>query len=280
MSLPVDRPAPAGNGGQASGPSRTSQVVALTRALLPRPHTPDGDPDAQRLLCDGMRPVAVPELRASLAARTRFFDDQVQGAIASGITQVVILGAGYDDRALRFSSPGVRFTEVDHPATQADKAARLSTLRTSAAGPVLAAADFGHDDVAAVLADAGHDHGRPSLFLCEGLLVYLDQPVTSRLLTGLRASAATGSTLAASLAVHADGLDSGQVVLVANARRRTSSAEPWRTILPAARHLGLLTGAGWLVTSQLDAAELDPAAEPGRSLLVTATPADDAGQPA
>jgi len=33
----------------------------------------------------------------------------------------VILGAGYDDRALRFRSPGVRFFELDHPDTQADK---------------------------------------------------------------------------------------------------------------------------------------------------------------
>ncbi|HEY2550911.1 MAG TPA: SAM-dependent methyltransferase [Streptosporangiaceae bacterium] len=261
-------------------PSRTSQVVALTRAELPRPCLPDGDPDAQRLLCDGMRPARVPGLLTRLAARTRFFDGRVMAAIASGISQVVILGAGYDDRALRFGSPGVRFFEVDQPATQQDKAARLASLRSTAARPVLAAADFGHDDVAAVLAGSGHDPGRPSLFLCEGLLVYLDQRVTTRLLGGLRASAAAGSTLAASLAVHADGLDSGRVVQVANARRRTASAEPWRTILPPERHLALITGAGWLVTGQLDAAELEPAVEPGRSLLVTATPATAADQPA
>lgn len=260
-------------------PSRTSQVVALTRARLPRPHSRDGDPDAQRLLCDGMRPAEAPGLRPGLAARTRFFDGQVLAAIAAGITQVVILGAGYDDRALRFSSPGVRFTEVDHPATQADKAARLGALRTEADRPVLAAADFGHDDVAAVLADCGHDPGRPSLLLCEGLLVYLDRPAAVRLLAGLRASAAPGSTLAASLAVHADGLDSGRVVQVANARRRTASAEPWRTILPPEQHLALLTRSGWTVTGQLDAAELEQAAEPGRSLLVTATPADAAAWP-
>ncbi len=36
-------------------PSRTSQAVALIRAGLTRPHTPDGDPDAQRRLTDGFR---------------------------------------------------------------------------------------------------------------------------------------------------------------------------------------------------------------------------------
>ena len=277
MSLQGDRAAAAE--GRLSGPSRTSQVVALTRAQLSRPHAPAGDPRAQRLLCDGMRPAEVPGLRASLAARTRFFDEQVLAAIAAGITQVVILGAGYDDRALRFSSPGVLFVEVDHPATQADKAARLGALHTAASRPVLAAADFGTDDVAAVLADAGQHRGRPSLFLCEGLLVYLDQQVTTRLLASLLASAAPGSVMAASLAVHADGLDSGRVARAANARRRSASAEPWRTILPVARQLALLAGAGWRVTGQLDAAELDPDAEPGRSLLVAAVPADGGGQP-
>ena len=204
MRLPGDRQARADS--RTSGPSRTSQVVALTRAHLNRPHTPVGDPAAQQLLCDGMRPARVPGLLASLASRTRFFDGQVLAAIASGVSQVVILGAGYDDRALRFSSPGVRFFEVDHPATQGDKAARLAALRTAAAVPVLAAADFGRDDVAAVLAASGHEAGRPSLFLCEGLLVYLDLPVTTRLLRGLLARAAAGSTFAASLAVHADDL--------------------------------------------------------------------------
>jgi hypothetical protein len=97
------------------GPSRTSQVVALTRARLERPHTPGGDPEAQGRLCRGMRPVGAIPQRASLIARTRFFDDRVLAALSAGIGQVVILGAGYDDRALRFRSPGVRFFELDHP---------------------------------------------------------------------------------------------------------------------------------------------------------------------
>ena len=68
-----------------------------------------------------MRPVSAPEMQARLAARTRFFDEQVLAALDRGIRQVVIAGAGYDDRALRFRSPGVRYFELDHPATQADK---------------------------------------------------------------------------------------------------------------------------------------------------------------
>ncbi len=56
-----------------------------------------------------------------LRARTAFFDQAVVDSIDSGVRQVVIGGAGYDGRALRYAKPGVRWFEVDHPSTQADK---------------------------------------------------------------------------------------------------------------------------------------------------------------
>ncbi len=257
------------------GPSRTSQAVALFRAGLARPHTPGGDPDAQRRLCRGMPPADVGRRGPSLIARTRFFDERVLAAISAGVRQVVIVGAGYDDRALRFRSPGVRFFELDHPATQADKARRVRALRAAkpgSGGPTLAPADFRDDDVAGVLEASGQDAGQPTLFICEGLLVYLDQPTCVRLLGALRARAATGSELAVSLATHREGLDSGQVAAVANARRG-HPRESWLTILPAPAHLDLLGRAGWQVNERVDAAELGTGAEPGRSLLVTAHPA-------
>ena len=107
-------------------PSRTSQAVALTRADLVRPHSLEGDADAQRRLCQDMRFRPPPWLQPSIAARTRFVDEQVAAAIAAGLRQVVICGAGYDDRALRFRTTGVRFFELDHPATQDDKARLLA----------------------------------------------------------------------------------------------------------------------------------------------------------
>jgi methyltransferase (TIGR00027 family) len=212
-------------------------------------------------------------LRPSLEARTRFFDERVLEAISAGIRQIVILGAGYDDRALRFSSAGVRFFELDHPATQADKAARLQAIRAGSRVPTLAAADFRRDDVADVLRACGHDAGQPSLFLCEGLLVYLDRPICIRLLAGLRSRAAAGSILAASLAVHRAELDSDRVITVANARRLTGATEPWLTILPPAAHLELISEAGWAADEPVDAAQLGTGAQPGRTLLITARPA-------
>jgi methyltransferase (TIGR00027 family) len=273
------RRAPGGGTGRIS---RTSQAVALTRAQLDRPYSPEGDPLAQARLCEGMRSTPIERFRPMLTARTRFFDEAVTTALADGTDQVVVCGAGYDDRGLRFRTSGVRFFELDQGPTQADKARRLRGLRGSygaygaygadLSGLTLATADFREDDVAAVLAAHGHARGRPSLFLCEGLLVYLDEPALIRLLSGLASCAAPGSTLAASLAVHAEGLATAEVLAAANARRRTAQTEPWRTILPRDEQIALLARAGWHTDQVIDAADLEATAPPGRSLLVRAHP--------
>jgi methyltransferase (TIGR00027 family) len=237
---------------------------------MARPSSPEGDPGAQESLCRGMRPTSASWFRPQIRARTRFFDDQVMGVISTGISQVVVCGAGYDDRGLRFRTTGVRFFELDHPATQADKAKRLRAMGPAGTSLALAPADFRVDDIASALIGCGHDAGRPSLFMCEGLLVYLDQPTCSRLLGGLRSRAAPGSTLAVSLAVHRAGASSDAVTAAANARRPSGRSEPWRTILSLDAHLALLEQAGWRVERTVDAADLDDEAVPGRTQLVTA----------
>lgn len=198
-----------------------------------------------------------------MATRTAFFDSQVLEALGAQMPQVVILGAGYDDRALRFRSPGTRFFELDHPATQRDKARRLRRIGNSP-DVTLAPADFRLDDAAGVLARAGHAASEPTLFICEGLLVYLDEETTLALLRALRSRAADASRLAASVAAHAERVESGDVVARANARRRLGRREPWQTILTADEHLALLARAGW---------KAEPAAPAhGGMLLVAATP--------
>jgi methyltransferase (TIGR00027 family) len=243
--------------------------VALVRASLVRPHTPGGDPDAQRALCVGMTSAPVERWRDEVTERTRFFDGHLVAAISAGIRQVVVVGAGYDDRALRFRAPGVRFFEIDHPLTQADKVRRVRAMRTDNDGLVFVPADFGLDDIADLLAAHGHDDAEPSLFICEGVLVYLDQPTISALLRALRSRAGAGSTLAASLATHPEGIDSGQVADMANAGRRTGVSEPWRTILPADEHLALLSGAGWQAEPAAGTVRRDDGDPAARSLLVT-----------
>jgi methyltransferase (TIGR00027 family) len=259
--------------GLPAAPSRTSQAVAAIRADIARPHTPGGDPAAQLKLSAGMRAPTRPGLRADVAARTRFFDDHVLAAIERGVRQIVILGAGYDDRALRFRSPGVRYFELDHPDTQHDKLRRLQRSKADAAALTLAPIDFRGGEVSAILAASGHDPGAASLFICEGLLVYLDAATIVRLLSGLRSRSTELGRLAASLAVHRDGVSSDVVLQRANAGRRYAAAEPWRTILPYAAQRELLLRGGWSVAESLDASTLGGRPSPGRSLLVVARPA-------
>jgi methyltransferase (TIGR00027 family) len=251
-----------------TGPSRTGQAVALMRSAMTRPHTPGGDPDAQRRLCAGMAPTA--SRYPGITARTRFVDDQVLAALRDGLDQVATCGAGYDDRALRFRSPGVTFLELDHPATQADKAERLRAVGADTTGLILAPADFADRDVADALGRAGHDPARPTLFICEGLLVYLDRATGDALLTGLRARAAEGSRLVASLATHPPGIDDAYAVAVANARRADATREPWLTILAAEAYLDAIAATGWRVEECVDAADVEPDVPAGRTLLVTA----------
>ncbi|MBO0824461.1 MAG: class I SAM-dependent methyltransferase [Actinobacteria bacterium] len=245
--------------------------MALTRAALERPHSPDGDPDAQRRLCEDMRIAPPAWLRPSIAARTAFVDEVVQMSIGAGVRQVVICGAGYDDRALRFRTPGVRFFELDRPDTQHDKSIRLLACAGGESAVTLASADFRADDVGRALTNAGHDASQSSLFVCEGLLIYLNRATCRGLLAALAGCAAPGSVLAATLSTHADGADSAVVVAEANGRRRTAGAEPWQTILPAADYLALVEQAGWAITqTQWAPAASQKVSHGRRSLLVRA----------
>ncbi|CAJ1346128.1 unnamed protein product [Effrenium voratum] len=63
-----------------------------------------------------------------LVARTRVIDELVKTETAAGVTQVVVLGAGYDMRSFRFPVPGVRFFEVDQPAVQKRKKDKVASI--------------------------------------------------------------------------------------------------------------------------------------------------------
>ncbi|HTX72203.1 MAG TPA: SAM-dependent methyltransferase [Rectinemataceae bacterium] len=128
-------------------------------------------------------------------ARQTFFDTVVERYLA-GAAQFVILGAGFDTRALRLTPDvALRAFEVDAAGTQAIKREALKRAGIDAAGLTLVAADFEKDDWLALLVDAGFDPGRPTLLIWEGVTMYLDRAaveVTLRKVAGL----APGSVVA------------------------------------------------------------------------------------
>jgi O-methyltransferase involved in polyketide biosynthesis len=148
----------------------------------------------------------------------------------------------------------------------------LDGLDTDTDAVTLVPADFRVDDLAAALAGAGQRSDAPALFLCEGLLVYLDEAAIVELLGQARARAEGASRLVATLAVHPEGVDSRVVLQRANAARSGARAEPWRTILPASSHLQLVVRSGWEPVEVVDDAVFGTGSPPERSLSVAARP--------
>jgi methyltransferase (TIGR00027 family) len=230
-----------------SGPSLTARRVAAHRLDFTRVAAPYGDAAADEALAadvaGGLR-VTEGRMHEYLAARTAFFDRTVVGALDGGVRQVVIGGAGYDGRALRYAKPGVRWFEVDHPATQADKRGRLDRLGIAAAHVRFVAADFAGDPVADLLLAAGLDATAPGLFLLEGVAVYLEPAVVDTVLDQFRQVAGAGSRLAISVSLSGEH-DQGRAGFQASV---AAMGEPARSGFAADEAEGILARAGWLVT--------------------------------
>ena len=131
-----------------------------------------------------------------MALRTAAIDSAVRDAIAAGATQVVILGAGYDGRAWRMSEmTGVKVFEVDHPATQRDKQARLAALPAAIGDVAFVAVNFERDSIGAALQRAGHDAAAPTCWIWEGVVMYLTRDAMRATLADVAGRSAPGSTL-------------------------------------------------------------------------------------
>ncbi|MEU9059257.1 SAM-dependent methyltransferase [Streptomyces sp. NPDC048430] len=143
---------------------------------------------------------SVPSTPDYNAIRTRFFDDLLQEAVQDrGMTQLVVAPAGMDSRAYRLPWPEhLRYFEVDRPSVLAFKEERLRGT-----GPrvdhVTVAVDLTADDWEDRLRDSGYDPDLPSTWLLEGLLYYIPEKDTDRMLERVAAFCAPGSRIAADL---------------------------------------------------------------------------------
>lgn len=160
--------------------SLTARVAAAYRArATDRQGALCNDPWAKHLVGDGgdallaAGDAAAPEMEAGIAVRTAWLDDAVR---AWSGPQLVLLGAGLDTRAARLARPGLRFFEVDHPATQAYKRERLAAVADYPHGAsTLVPCDFERDAFAKALLDAGFRPDVPSAFIWEGVIAYLTE---------------------------------------------------------------------------------------------------------
>jgi methyltransferase (TIGR00027 family) len=167
-----------------------------------------------------------------MQVRTRAIDEALLGFVAEGGAQVVILGAGFDTRAVRLAARlrGARVIEVDHPATQSRKAAVLAEAGVSSDATYLAW-DFERDALSALpasLAALGHDASRPTFTIWEGVTMYLSMDAISATVEAIADYSAPGSQLAFNYVrkdlIDHPGLLAGAVVQVVRA-----VGEPFRT---------------------------------------------------
>jgi methyltransferase (TIGR00027 family) len=232
---------------KAGEASWTARRVAAQRLLFPRVPAGYGRPeDDQRLLADVAGEVEIGDFGMAryLRARTAFVDRSVVAALAAGTPQALVVGAGYDGRALRYARPGVAWFELDHPDTQADKRARLARLGIAAGHLTFVPAEIGVDDVPGMLAAAGHDAGRPTVVVVEGLVPYLAPEVFTGLLTDLAARAAAGATLVLELPLVPRD-DEARARRGRLERAVGERGEPLRSAVDAADIEHVLVATGW-----------------------------------
>jgi methyltransferase (TIGR00027 family) len=228
-------------------PSVTARRVAAYRLGFDRLATGFGDPSAdERLAADvAGSETFEPDERMGryLRARTSFFDRVVLNAIERDVTQLLVVGAGYDGRPLRYARAGVRWFEVDHPGTQSDKRARLERLGIDTGHITFVGADLRDAGLARALLAVGFEAGAPAQILCEGVAVYLEPAVLEGLLAELRAVATPGTRLALSASVSLPAGD--QAVRERFAASVAAAGEPARNALSAQSVEKLLNRARW-----------------------------------
>jgi len=168
-------------------PSKTALRVAMRRAvhqLLDHPRVLD-DPLAIRILGEdtaselrrdpkAFERLGTTNLRAFVAARSRFAEDELAEAVRKGVRQCVVLGAGLDTFAYRNPFTDLHVIEVDHPATQGWKRELLASAGIAIPAPVsFVPVDFAKQSLADELNRFGFRSGEPAFFSWLGVVPYL-----------------------------------------------------------------------------------------------------------
>lgn len=143
-------------------PSRTALAAAAHRAahqIVDAPVVFEDPLAAAMLGPDGAAAEALlgrRAMRAFICARSRLAEDVLNAAVARGVTQYLLLGAGLDTFAWRNPHPQLSVFEADHPDTQAWKRERLDRHGVPA-NLAFASVDLERESLLDALIAAGFD---------------------------------------------------------------------------------------------------------------------------
>jgi methyltransferase (TIGR00027 family) len=247
---------------EEDSPSRTAYDVALSRAAhqlfdLPRVFE---DPVALTI----MGPKAISAIRAAessfkhrfsrylrafLVARSRLAEDALGEAVARGVRQYVVLGAGLDTFAYRnpHAASGLRVFEVDHPATQEWKRRLISQAHLKPPGSLIyVPINFEREQLADRLGANGFRVDEPAFFSWLGVTMYLSQEAIQETLRFVAQSMVSRSGIVfdyLNTPARWDLLRRWGLKVVM--RRVAAAGEPWHTFFTPAQLQGELRRLGF-----------------------------------
>ncbi|MBA4369692.1 MAG: SAM-dependent methyltransferase, partial [Desulfobacterium sp.] len=137
-------------------------------------------------------------IRRQVLARARYAEDKLREALDSGIRQYVIIGAGLDSFALRRSDLDgkINIYELDHPATQQAKKARVKELNLCLPeNHEFVPVDFEKENICEALDRSSYDPKSPAFFSWLGTVHYISQPAVFKTLTSIQSCAGLESEL-------------------------------------------------------------------------------------
>jgi methyltransferase (TIGR00027 family) len=258
---------------EAFEPSRTAQGAAMHRAAHQLVDIPPVffDPlalavigaEAETALRDGSDWHGLPSnaLRAFIAVRSRLAEDTLAEAMARGVAQYVLLGAGLDTFAYRTEAkyPGLTVFEVDHPATQAWKRERLSEARIDVtANVVYAPVDFETETLVDGLMRASFNFSQPAVFAWLGVTPYLLPDTVIATLRAIAQRMQKGSEIVFDFAQPPTNLDGDQrASFTAMADRVAALGEPFRSFFEPELLARELTAVGFSSVEDFDSESLN-----------------------
>jgi methyltransferase (TIGR00027 family) len=131
-------------------------------------------------------------------ARTKYIDAAFKQALEEEFDQIVVFGAGFDSRAIRFSkfNTGTTIFEVDAPTTQQEKRGAFEKKKlTQPNNLVYVPVDFDKERLAEKMQQAGFKAGKKTLFTLEGVTMYLTAEGIDSTFRFISESSATGSII-------------------------------------------------------------------------------------
>jgi len=159
----------------------TAFIIATYRSRESMQNSPlFEDPYAEFFLNEQLTETAdklstmIPEMGTMVRYRTKYFDDKVKELINQGVTQVVLLGSGFDMRACRNNKQGVKFFDIDQSSVVQFK--RKVIERNSIDYPSkLIVCNYLQEDLIAKLVENGVNTSERTLFVWEGNSLYIPE---------------------------------------------------------------------------------------------------------